>query len=77
MINLKTLKDLEKEFSNDSDIKLINTMFLKQEAIKWWKSINFDEKRRSHVEIDDKEAKSVLGWIEVFFNLSKEDLNGS
>jgi hypothetical protein len=73
MTKLKTLKDLEfggliKGHSN------VDAVWLRKEAIKWWNEINFNRDRQDAVQLSDIELKSVLGWIEMFFNLTDKDI---
>ena len=63
MTELKTLKDLRKEFiSNDKDFVFVDE--LKAEAVKWGKY--FKENIDCTFFVDD--------WIKHFFNLTKEEL---
>ncbi len=78
MEKIKTLKDLEKEFSNESDITLINTMFLRQEAIKiikYYEDLLLDQKPTGIKYKDEFIRGSRIGAISIiteFFNISEE-----
>lgn len=72
MIELKTLKDIELPILNSSVREV-----LKQEAIKWIKSL--EEK----IKVPNKKVRAgritlwnleIQNWIIHFFNLTKEDL---
>jgi len=67
MSELKTLKDIEWEYSKKG-----YDWNLKQEAIKWVKH----EQKGWFVTIDGKtyDTKPIASWIKHFFNLGEEDL---
>lgn len=62
MTELKTLKDLQKEY----EWKYDTYKALKAEAVKWVKDLerNMLEKGRF----------DIIDWIKIFFNLTEEDL---
>ena len=61
---LKTLKDIEKDFTYNNEEDFINSKKLKAEAVKWVKQ--FDD-------MWEQEEK-VIYFIKYFFNLKEEDL---
>ena len=69
---LKTLKDLDFKLSDSEAKILFKKEFiekeLKQEAIKWYRSIY-----ENNQEVDSP-AQPLLQWICKFFNLTAEDL---
>ena len=64
MSELKTLKDIEKDFTYNNEEDFINSKKLKAEAVKWVKQ--FDD-------MWEQEEK-VIYFIKYFFNLKEEDL---
>lgn len=68
MTELKTLKDLQKEY----EWKYDTYVGLRKEAIKWIEA----EKREIKIAPDEEHLRApVIYWIKHFFNITKEELN--
>lgn len=73
MSELKTLKDLEKDYvGNPSDYRNISEVVLKQEAIKWVKE--FGSENWEDVDGHSDLGGSISIWIKHFFNITEDDL---
>jgi len=81
-MELKTLKDLERDHCGTGEIKLINTNCLRQEAIKHINDLNEhisktfsgNKKKYTDGEIAEIIMKHCQNWIKHFFNITQEDL---
>ena len=75
MTELKTLKDLA-SIRPDENGALVRLIDLRQEAIKWVKSNDWNSWAyfyNGHLKIEG--IKAVEEWIKYFFNLTEEDLH--
>ena len=77
MKELKTLKDLEFDISNNRTFLMgVTSEELKAEAVKWVKKYTYsigvflgadDKQQAEHYQV-------LVGWLMMFFNLKEEDL---